>query len=101
MCISDISAVNVCGQLTAGRGATAPLQSMCVAGSQQATAQAAESAECLQVRLQCGATEELSGVQEPNRCEYTAVFATPAACTPALAAAVTQRLQSWNLHDEL
>lgn len=55
----------------------------------------------MQVSLQCGATEALSGVQEPNRCEYTAVFATPAACTPALAAAVQERLQSWDVHDEL
>ena len=61
----------------------------------------ASSALRLQVTLKCGATESLSGVQEPNRCEYTAVFATPAACTPALAAAVRDRLQSWDVHDEL
>ena len=61
----------------------------------------ASSALWLQVTLKCGATESLSRVQEPNRCEYTAVFATPAACTPALAAAVRDRLQSWDVHDEL
>jgi len=35
------------------------------------------------VRLQCGRENILSDVQEPNKCEYTMLFKTPAACTPA------------------
>ena len=32
------------------------------------------------VSLQCGADEELVDIEEPSRCEYTAVLRTPAAC---------------------
>lgn len=35
----------------------------------------------IQVPVICGATEKLSQVQEPSRCEYTAQLLTPAACT--------------------
>ena len=38
----------------------------------------------LQVTVRCGATEQVSKVDEPNRCEYTAEFLTPAACTQSL-----------------
>ena len=36
---------------------------------------------CAQVELECGYKEEISHVQEPSRCEYTALMATPAACS--------------------
>ena len=32
------------------------------------------------VTLECGAEEQLSQVEEPSKCEYTAVFTSPAAC---------------------
>ena len=34
----------------------------------------------MQVELECGSREELSHVEEPNRCEYQARMTTPAAC---------------------
>ena len=34
----------------------------------------------MQVNLECGSNEELSEVEEPNRCEYQAKMTTPAAC---------------------
>eukprot|EP00898_Chlorokybus_atmophyticus_P004245 jgi/Chlat1/4821/Chrsp31S04866 len=37
----------------------------------------------LKVALECGPSNQLSSVEEPNRCEYTAVLATPAACDTA------------------
>ena len=34
----------------------------------------------MQINLECGSKEELSHVEEPNRCEYQAKMTTPAAC---------------------
>ncbi|KAL4537114.1 hypothetical protein Ndes2526B_g06680 [Nannochloris sp. 'desiccata'] len=33
------------------------------------------------LRIRCGATETLTKVAEPSRCEYTAEMTTPAACS--------------------
>ena len=46
-----------------------------------------------QVQVACGAEEELSHVEEPNRCEYTAEFLTPAACTRQEADALAAQLE--------
>ena len=46
----------------------------------------------MQVPVLCGATEKLSQVQEPSRCEYTAQLLTPAACTSQTVQAVHARL---------
>jgi protein kinase C substrate 80K-H len=47
------------------------------------------------VRIRCGATETLTKVAEPSRCEYTAEMTTPAACSEdrvkALRAAIAER----------
>ena len=37
-------------------------------------------ARSIKVTLQCGGAAELTGVEEPSRCEYTATLLTPAAC---------------------
>ena len=50
-------------------------------------------ARSLRVELQCGATHQLLKVDEPNRCEYRAHLATPAACTQQLADASAARAQ--------
>ena len=59
----------------------------------------------MQVSVKCGSSEQVSKVDEPNRCEYTAELATPAACLPSLveeaqkeSAAAEQDLKD---HDEL
>ena len=44
------------------------------------------------VRLECGVEEELTQVEEPSTCTYTAVLRTPTACDLANASAA---------HDEL
>lgn len=47
------------------------------------------------VRVSCGSENKITGVSEPNRCEYEFDFTTPAAC---------RELTSYNeedLHDEL
>lgn len=38
----------------------------------------------VQVSIGCGSNEQVSKVDEPNRCEYTAEFLTPAACLHSL-----------------
>lgn len=63
------------------------------------------------VRIRCGATETLTKVAEPSRCEYTAEMTTPAACSEdrvkALRAAIAERQalldgsSSTNVKDEL
>ena len=53
----------------------------------------------VQVSVKCGSTEKLTRVEEPSRCEYTAVLLTPAACTPTEVQAVQGQLAA--LNDEL
>ncbi len=59
------------------------------------------------VMVSCGADNVLSDTQEPNKCEYTMKFVTPAACTPATLAALQAQLsgttakQQEILHSEL
>ena len=48
----------------------------------------------LQVGLECGSEEELSGVNELERCGYTARLATPAVCTVEGYQAVLNELES-------
>ncbi|KAK9822351.1 hypothetical protein WJX74_010977 [Apatococcus lobatus] len=59
----------------------------------------------LQVSIKCGSIEQVSKVDEPNRCEYTAEFATPAACSPSLVEQAqresTAAEQDLKGHDEL
>mmetsp|Transcript_36332 Transcript_36332/g.86261 ORF Transcript_36332/g.86261 Transcript_36332/m.86261 type:complete len:360 (+) Transcript_36332:728-1807(+) len=60
----------------------------------------------LRVRLACGAAEELSSVEEPSRCEYSALLRTPAACSQQdmeLSRAKLSELKAElnKLHDEL
>lgn len=45
-----------------------------------------------QVDVECGAKEELSSVEEPSRCEYTAKMTTPACCSTEEAHAVQEQL---------
>lgn len=59
------------------------------------------------VFVSCGADNVLSDTQEPNKCEYTMKFLTPAACTPATLAALEAQLNGseqqkpQHLHSEL
>ncbi|KAF7029322.1 hypothetical protein CFC21_041108 [Triticum aestivum] len=59
----------------------------------------------LKVRLRCGLSNELNGVDEPSRCEYVAVLSTPAMCVEEKLKELQQKLDaaSSNLssHDEL
>lgn len=50
----------------------------------------------MQVSLKCGSSEKLMKVEEPSRCEYIAMLATPAACTPGEAQAVQDQLAALN-----
>jgi protein kinase C substrate 80K-H len=45
------------------------------------------------VFVACGADNALSDTQEPNKCEYTMKFLTPAACTPATLEALEAQLR--------
>ncbi|VAH76150.1 unnamed protein product [Triticum turgidum subsp. durum] len=59
----------------------------------------------LKVRLRCGLSNKLNGVDEPSRCEYVAVLSTPAMCVEEKLKELQQKLDaaSSNLssHDEL
>ena len=61
----------------------------------------------MHVTLQCGETEVVKQVEEPNRCEYTAILETPAVCTSEYVATIKRRVetaQEWIVqtdHDEL
>mmetsp|Transcript_24366 Transcript_24366/g.33558 ORF Transcript_24366/g.33558 Transcript_24366/m.33558 type:complete len:600 (+) Transcript_24366:163-1962(+) len=56
----------------------------------------------LTVSLVCGIEEKLSNVEEPNRCEYTAELATPAACSEDHVEFVKNKAESMDVsHDEL
>jgi len=63
-------------------------------------------ARSMRVRLECGAAEELAGVEEPSRCEYAALLRTPVVCTPEDMAAARAELAELTAfmneaHDEL
>lgn len=47
----------------------------------------------LQVELVCGKKEELSHVDEPNKCEYRAQMATPAVCSETEYESVLQQVK--------
>jgi hypothetical protein len=49
----------------------------------------------VQVTLLCGATNQLSTVEEPNKCVYTAIFKTPAVCDAAEAAKIKAELAAF------
>lgn len=60
----------------------------------------------MQVATECGAEDRLYGVNEPSRCEYTARFETPAACSSDDVLALHQELRQYSdpaelTHDEL
>jgi hypothetical protein len=50
----------------------------------------------LRVDVACGASNVLIKVEEPNRCEYRALFRSPAACDPAAAAALADKAKAAN-----
>ncbi|KAI5006755.1 hypothetical protein ZWY2020_033998 [Hordeum vulgare] len=59
----------------------------------------------LKVRLRCGLSNELNGVDEPSRCEYVAVLSTPAMCIEEKLKELQQKLDAASSelsgHDEL
>ncbi|KAM3348821.1 hypothetical protein ACQJBY_022196 [Aegilops geniculata] len=59
----------------------------------------------LKVRLRCGLSNELNGVDEPSRCEYVAVLSTPAMCVEEKLKELQQKLDAASSdlsgHDEL
>jgi hypothetical protein len=57
-------------------------------------------ARTLTVTLVCGAEEILSKVDEPSKCEYTAILATPAACDDKFAQPIDTTLEV-AAHEEL
>ncbi|TYG86286.1 hypothetical protein ES288_A13G122400v1 [Gossypium darwinii] len=60
----------------------------------------------LKVKLRCGLKTELTGVDEPSRCEYAALMYTPLLCLEEKLEEIKQKLESMNQekprsHDEL
>ncbi|KAL6576659.1 hypothetical protein OROMI_010935 [Orobanche minor] len=60
----------------------------------------------LKVKLRCGLKNELADVDEPSRCEYTALLSTPALCRDSRLKELQDKLESLNKdqprgHDEL
>ncbi|CAN1128379.1 Glucosidase 2 subunit beta [Linum perenne] len=60
----------------------------------------------LKVRLRCGLKNEVADVDEPSRCEYVALFATPALCLESKIKEFEDKLEMMNKeqpqgHDEL
>ncbi|XVE62613.1 hypothetical protein DITRI_Ditri06bG0132000 [Diplodiscus trichospermus] len=60
----------------------------------------------LKVKLRCGLKTELTGVDEPSRCEYVALMYTPVFCREEKLKELRQKLESMNReqpwsHDEL
>ena len=60
-------------------------------------------ARSLTLTFECGSTDALSNVDEPEKCAYTARMTTPAACEPRHAEMLRLELQGENgaAHDEL
>lgn len=57
-------------------------------------------ARSMTVSVRCGTKDALSQVQEPSRCEYTAVLETPAACHPSTKVYLMNRIQqaiNWSI----
>ena len=55
-----------------------------------------ENVTILQVKIECGTTNEIYAASEPNRCEYEFKYRTPAAC-----ASLPPPIQRDPLRDEL
>ncbi|XP_050218001.1 glucosidase 2 subunit beta isoform X2 [Mercurialis annua] len=56
----------------------------------------------LRVRLRCGLNNEVTGVDEPSRCEYVAVLSTPALCLEEKLKELENKLdEQSHSHDEL
>ncbi|MCH98699.1 glucosidase 2 subunit beta-like, partial [Trifolium medium] len=58
------------------------------------------------VKLKCGLTNEITDVDEPSRCEYVALLATPALCQEEKLKELQHKLDLLNSeqpesHDEL